>query len=154
MRSTAFSRRCAAISVSVSETRSWPVALELVAQLGEVLDDAVVHHRDAALLAEVRVGVDVVGGAVGGPAGVADAGRGRPAAAAPRSPSRGWPSLPARLSETIVAAVDESDAGGVVAAVLQTPESLDHDVARLLVADVPHDPAHGAESRRARTPLS
>ena len=51
-------------------------------------------------------------------------------------------SLPARLSETIVAAVDEGDAGGVVAAVLQPPQPLDDDVASLLVADVPHDPAH------------
>ena len=78
------------------------VALELVAQLGEVLDDPVVHHRDAALLAEVRVRVGVVGGAVGGPAGVPDAGRRRRQRLSPRSPSRGWPSLPARLSETIV----------------------------------------------------
>ena len=39
---------------------------------------------------EVRVRVDVVGRAVGGPAGVADAGRRRPAAGRRRSPSRGW----------------------------------------------------------------
>ena len=47
--------------------------------------------RHAAVLAEVRVGVDVVGGAVGGPPGVADARRGGRQRASPRSPSRGWP---------------------------------------------------------------
>ena len=54
------------------------VGLELVAlggehllQLAEILDDAVVHHRDA--LAHVRVGVGLGGAAVRRPARVADA---------------------------------------------------------------------------------
>ena len=50
------------------------------------------------------------------------------------------------------AAVDEGDAGGVVAAVLQTAQALDDDVACLLVADVPHDSAHARQSRWARPP--
>ncbi len=50
--------------------------LELGAQRREVLDDAVVHDGDLAGLVEVRVGVEVVGRTVGGPAGVADAGVG------------------------------------------------------------------------------
>ena len=52
------------------------LALELGAQRGEVLDDAVVDDGDPAGGVEVRVGVAVVGRAVGGPAGVADAGVG------------------------------------------------------------------------------
>ena len=47
---------------------------QLVAELGEVLDDAVVDEREPALVAEVRVRVAVGRAAVGRPAGVADAG--------------------------------------------------------------------------------
>ena len=49
--------------------------------------------------AEVRVRVDVVGGAVGGPAGVADAGGGPAAAASSAIAFSRLASLPARLSE-------------------------------------------------------
>ena len=56
-------------------------------------------------------------------------------------------SLPARLSEAMRAAVDDRDAGGVVAAVLQAAQSLDDDVPSLLVPDVAHDSAHGRQSR-------
>src|ERR1041384_8656223 len=45
--------------------------LELVAQLAEILDDAVVHHRDA--VGGMRMGVALGRLAVGRPAGVADA---------------------------------------------------------------------------------
>jgi hypothetical protein len=47
------------------------LGLQLAAQLFEVLDDAVVHHGEAA--GDVRVGVALGGHAVGGPAGVGDA---------------------------------------------------------------------------------
>jgi hypothetical protein len=50
-----------------------PPVLELRAQPGEVLDDAVVHDRDLAGLVGVRVGVAVVGRAVGRPPGMPDA---------------------------------------------------------------------------------
>ena len=49
--------------------------LKLPFQSGIVLDDAVVDDGDDAVAADVRVGVAVVGGAVRGPARVADAGR-------------------------------------------------------------------------------
>ena len=44
---------------------------ELLAQLAEILDDAVVHDRD--VFGRVRMGVALGRLAVGGPAGVADA---------------------------------------------------------------------------------
>jgi hypothetical protein len=50
--------------------------LQLGAEPGEVLDDAVVDDRDPAVGGGVRVRVAVVGRAVGGPAGVPDAGGG------------------------------------------------------------------------------
>ena len=49
--------------------------LQLVAQLAEVLDDAVVHHRD--LVGRVRMRVHFVGLAMGRPARVADTGGAR-----------------------------------------------------------------------------
>ena len=54
--------------------------LEAVAELAEVLDDPVVDHRDVAGAVDVRVGVEVVGPAVGRPPGVrqADPGGRRP----------------------------------------------------------------------------
>ena len=76
-------------------------ALELVAQGGEVLDDAVVHDGDRAGAVGVRVGVAVGRRAVGGPAGVADPGVGCARAGRPARPRRGRrggsTSLPARL---------------------------------------------------------
>ena len=44
--------------------------LQLLAQLAEILDDAVVDHRD--LVGRVRMGIDLVRPAMGGPTGVAD----------------------------------------------------------------------------------
>ena len=84
----AYSRatRCAATSVSVSllegDTGLEQLALELV----EVLDDAVVDQgQPAVLAAAVRVGVLVGRAAVGGPAGVADAGAWRRGGRRPRA---------------------------------------------------------------------
>jgi hypothetical protein len=48
-------------------------ALQELAQHGVVLDDAVVHHRQAPGTVDVRVGVDLARLAVGRPAGVGDA---------------------------------------------------------------------------------
>ena len=99
--------------------------------------------RDAAVLAEVRVRVDVVGGAVGGPAGVPDAGRGGGQRVSPRAPSRGWRACRRACRRRSRRRATRAMPGGVVAAVLQPAQTLDHDVASLLLADVPHDPAHG-----------
>jgi hypothetical protein len=60
-------------SVSVSDLNTTPLEQEFL-QLHIVFDNAVVHHGHLAVLAHVGVGVELVGLAVGGPAGVADAG--------------------------------------------------------------------------------
>ena len=96
--------------------------------------------------AEVGVGVDVGRRAVGGPAGVADAGRRRRERARRRAPSRGWRACRRACATRCAPSVHQRDPGGVVAAVLQPPQALDDDVLSLLVADVPHDAAHGPES--------
>ena len=77
----------------------------------------------------MRVGV--VGGAVGGPAGVADAGRGRrERGVGERLLEVG--ELAGPLLRGDAAVVDQRDPGRVVAAVLQPAEPLDHDVLGLL----------------------
>ena len=54
--------------------------------------------------------------------------------------------MPAFFADRQRAVGDQGDAGGVVAAVLQPPQALDHDVLGLLGPDVPDDSAHGGES--------
>ena len=118
------------------------LGLEARAQLGEVLDDPVVHERDAALAPEVRVGVAVGRRAVGRPAGVADAG----GHLRQRGVGDGLLEV-GQLAGALVghdrAAVDEGDPRGVVAPVLQAPEALDHDAFGRLGTYVPDDSAHG-----------
>ena len=63
--------------------------------------------------------------------------------------------MPARLSAAMRPPSTRAMPGGVVAAVLQPPQALDHDALRLLVPDIAHDSAHGPEStvrRRPRAP--
>ena len=63
--------RWATTSVSVSLPNLAPFLIEPFAQLAEILDDAVMHDRDA--VGGVRMGVALGRLAVGGPAGMADA---------------------------------------------------------------------------------
>ena len=150
--SSSRSSRWAATSVSVSERSSMPVGLELGAQLGEVLDDPVVHERDPVVPAEVRVGVAVGRRRRGWPSGCARCRSSTAAAGARRAPSRGWRACRPACRSMIAPSCDQRDAGGVVAAVLQPAQPLDHDVLRLLLADVPHDSAHGPRVYRRRGP--
>ena len=111
---------------------------QLVAQHLEVLDDAVVHHRDAARL----VGVGVVAGrrAVGRPAGVADA---------DHAGQRLLLEHPLEVDELALgaaaldAAVDQrGDAGAVVAPVLQTLERIEEEDGGRLAAEDANDATH------------
>ena len=124
-------------------TNSTPAALEVGAQVGEVLDDAVVHDGDPAGRVGVRVGVAVVGRAVGGPAGVAHAGR-----AGDRAVGEFLVQVldAAGLLGDLQRAVraDDGDARGVVAAVLEAAQALDDDLERR---------TGGRRSRRCRTRL-
>lgn len=47
---------------------------------------------------------------------------------------------------------DKSDARGVVSAVFKPPQAFDDDVARLAVADVAHNSAHGRKRTRLTVP--
>ena len=118
--------------------------LELDLQLGVVLDDPVVDHRHPAGAVEERVGVLDRGVAVGGPAGVADPGRGAGRGVVDqllqlghRAGAVGGPGPPERPGG------GHHDPGRVVPAVLQAFQALDQQVDDPVEAGGPDDPAHG-----------
>ena len=117
------------------------LGLEAAAELGEVLDDAVVHQGHAARPPEVGVRVAVGRRAVRGPAGVADAGRdGRE-----RRVGDGLLEV-GELAGALVGddrpGVDERDPRGVVSPVLQPAEPLDDDALGRPGPHISHDSAH------------
>src|SRR5690606_14965334 len=116
-----------------------PEAPEALALFLVVLDDAVVHQGHA--VAHVRVRVGLGHAAVGRPARVADAERGAEALGAGGALHLGHPAGAAHAAD--VAAVDDSDAGGVVAAVLESLEPLDEDWNHIAIRDRANDAAHG-----------
>ena len=119
------------------------LGLELGAELAEVLDDAVVDDGDAA--ADVGVGVDLGGRAVGGPAGVADAG-----GAGERLPleaGREAVELALRAPALEGAASERGHARAVVAAVLEAAQGLEQQGCRRPLADHAHDTAHRSRLR-------
>ena len=118
-----------------------PFGHEARAQCRGVLDDAVVHHRDGAVRAHVRVGVDVVRRSVGRPSRVSDA----ELASNPLRKNRfELGELAGRLVDAHRAAGDQRDARGVVAAVLEPFQAGHQNRSRAPVADVSDDSAHGS----------
>ena len=114
---------------------------QLVAQLAEVLDDAVVDDGDPAGAVAVRMGVEVARPAVRGPARVAeaDAGTRRLAAEGVLEDRHLAGSL---LHEQVAVLGDEGDAGGVVAPVLEPPQPVEQDGAGFSRSGVSDDSAH------------
>ena len=121
-------------------------ALELLAQLGEVLDDAVVDHGDLAVAARVRVSVLDRGAPVRGPAGVADA------AGSGEILARGQLGLEAlhlshaaddvELDGAVLSVVLQRHARGIVAAILHALQPGDEDLRRLIRTGVTNNAAH------------
>ena len=120
-----------------------PIAGQIGAQLAEVLDDAVVHDGYAARAVTVRVGVSVCGGSVRGPARVRYARGphqvGRLAALAQDRDA-------ARALDAVKGAVcpHHLNAGGVVAAVLESREALEKVAHGLVPPGIANDSAHAA----------
>ncbi len=117
---------------------------ELAPQRRVVLDDAVVHDGDARALAgldRVRVGLDHA--AVGGPAGVREPGRGGMRLGADRVAQHGDLPHPAR---DVGLAVDQADAGRVVAAVLQPLEPREEELLARPATHISDDSTHSAHS--------
>ena len=109
---------------------------------GGVLDDAVVDDRDLAGLVGVRMRVGRGGRAVRGPAGMPDAEGTARQIAVELLLERGQ--LAGGLVDLEAVAVDDRDAGGVVAAVLEAPEPVDEQVRRWAGTDVSDNAAHSA----------
>ncbi|MDT4858211.1 hypothetical protein FQZ97_926680 [compost metagenome] len=126
-----------------------------------ILDDAVVHERDAARArgrcvgagAVAEVGVRVVHGrcAVGGPAGVGDAGEAFDLVVAHLGQQFGHARGGARTAQ---AARMHRDAAGVIAAVFEPLKALDQDRNDVAMGGCADDAAHGMylvlKNRRAR----
>ena len=106
---------------------------QLLLELGEVLDDAVVDHGELGLVGQVRVRVLVGGAAMGGPAGVTDAQRG--------GSHRGLldlvdevHQLPGLLPSFDPTSGDRCHTGRVIAAVLQAPQPFQQHVQSLMLS--------------------
>jgi len=114
---------------------------QLVAQLAEVLDDAVVDDGDPAGAVAVGMGVEVARSTVRGPAGVAepDSRAGRAAGEGVRQ--NGDLAGPL-LHEQVAVLGHEGDAGGVVAAILQTAETVQQDGSGIARPGVSDNSAH------------
>ena len=125
-----------------------PFGGELLLDRRVVLDDAVVDDGHGAVGGDVRVGVAVVGGAVGGPARVADAdAAGRGVVAQGAGEVGDAPGLlaevhPHAAGRGVLAHGEGGDAGAVVAPVLEPVQAGDEDLLRLLVPDVADDATH------------
>ena len=114
------------------------LALELVAQLAEILDDAVVDDGEA--VGGVGMGVAFGRPAVGGPARVADAaGAGERLA---REPGLEIAQLALGAPAGQLAAFQRGDAGGVVAAVFEPLERVDERGRDRLTPENAHNSAH------------
>ena len=136
------------------------VGAELVALLHErpldrleILDDAVMDQGQHAVPSQMGVRVDVGGHAVGGPAGMADAGPARQR----RLGQAGFELVdpPRRLADgQFAAVVDDGHAGAVIAPILQTPQAAQQVVDRLPGADITHDSAHRCSSLADASPAT
>ena len=122
-------------STSVSEENSAPAACELLLELEVVLDDPVDHDVDAVVRVVVRVGVLLGDAAVRRPAGVADAGRRRPVAVGDGAVVASAVDGVAQAAEVAdgahgaqLAVLEQGDARGVIAAVLELLEPGQQDV--------------------------
>ena len=119
-------------------------ATELLSEGVVVLDAAVVDDGDAAGAVEVGVRVELGGSADGGPAGVADAdgaGDGARGSAEVLDEADGLGDADAARARARVA-VEDGDAAGIVAAVLDAVERVEEDGQRVSGPDVPRDSAH------------
>ncbi len=123
--------------------------LEFAPEGGIIFDDAVMNDGDlAAMAADVRVSVAVVGGTVRGPSGMADAAVPRRGVDPERILQRA--NAPRRLSHDHALPVERGDAGAVIASILQPPQAGNQDRARLMPTGVSYDSAHLGMLRKGR----
>ena len=125
------------------------VGLEALAQLAEVLDDAVQDDGDLLVAAGERMRVLDADAPVRRPARVADSRGGRRPVRADRLLELHEVTGGARVVRPGL--LQEADAGRVVAAVLEALEALDQEILGRPPADVSDDPAHLSPPSRSLT---
>ena len=120
-----------------------PLVHEEGLQLGVILDDPVVDHSNLSAAAHLRVGVDVAGGPVGGPAGVS-----HPRSAVQvRAPvelvgEHLEPPLGLSDGQRPRLPVEHRHPGGVVPPVFQPGQSLQQNGGGLFPSDIAYNSAH------------
>ena len=124
---------------------------ELIAQLGEILDDAVVDDSNLAVLAHMRVSIAISRAAVRGPPRMPDPGC-RLRKRVGTEQGLEVDELASLLADLEAAVGNDRDPGGVVAAVLQAPQARYDDLECLLLPDIPNDSAHELQPNRWSTP--
>ena len=115
------------------------VGLELGAQIAEILDDAVVDDRK--LRGRMRMGIGLVGLAMGRPAGVTDADQAFERFV--RQADLEVLELALCTAAGELAGFQRRDAGGIIAAIFEPPQSLDDLHRDCFLAQNPDDAAHG-----------
>src|SRR5919202_43176 len=121
--------------------------LELLFELREVLDDAVVHPRHRPAVPELRVGVHLVGAPVRRPAGVPHPGPRPGEVAVAFGDGRGQPvQMPAFFDPLYPPGDRQPQPRRVVAPVLQVPQALHENLEAPLFANVTNYAAHGHTS--------
>ena len=123
------------------------IRLKATAQFGVVVDDAIVDDGEPSLLVEVWVRVADSGCAMGGPAGMGDAGR----AVKPLLLGAGRlqiGDLPQRLDRPQLMVRAQGQPCRIVAAILQTAKAVQQDVLRRLAARVTYYSTHIVVSRK------
>jgi hypothetical protein len=118
-----------------------PAGDQLVAERPEVLDDAVVDDGDAARAIAVGVGVQIARPTVSGPTRVAQAHAGAWRPATERIGENGY-LAGALLNEQIATLGDKSDAGGIVAPVLEAAQPVQQNWSRVSRSGVSDNSAH------------
>ena len=121
------------------------VAREIGAQLGVVLDDAVVHDGDATRAVQVRVSVAVGGGAMGGPTRMRDA-RGTHGICRLAAIDERLDAARALHAVEVARRRDDLDARRVIASVLKRLQALEQELLCLVLAGVCDDSAHDGAS--------
>ena len=123
-----------------------PRGLQLLAQVGEVLDDAVVHHGDAAVAAGVRMGISLARTAVGCPTRMSDAAGAFEVEMPQRVRQAG--NLALAVHHLELAVLVDGHSGAVVAAILKARQALDQDALRRACARETDDSAHAIAPHR------
>ena len=123
-----------------------PRSLQLLPQSTVVLNDSVLHHRQRAIAAAVRMGIALFRFAMGGPAGVANAAL--PGSALGFKTGRQVPELALGPKTGQLALTSHrGNPSGVVTAVLQLPQTLQELRRRFSGTHQGNDSAHTKKAR-------